>query len=109
MRVAFASMASKTGFSSPGELEMTLQHFGSRRLLLQRLGELAGPLVELLSKLGCRGTATAGSRRLLAALGLRRLAVRRFHCSAARPCAGPTGGRATGPPPIGVKNLRRFS
>ena len=37
IRVAFASMASNTGSSSPGELEMTLQHLGGRGLLLQRL------------------------------------------------------------------------
>ena len=37
-RVAFSSMAWNTGSSSPGELEMTLQHLGGRRLLLQRLG-----------------------------------------------------------------------
>ena len=40
-RVAFASMASKTGSNSPGELEMTLKHLGGRRLLLQRLLQLA--------------------------------------------------------------------
>ena len=41
MRVAFSSMAWNTGSSSPGELEMTLQHLRRRGLLLQRLGELA--------------------------------------------------------------------
>ena len=37
MRVAFSSMAWNTGSSSPGELEMTLQHLRGRGLLLQRL------------------------------------------------------------------------
>src|SRR5215472_9444746 len=38
MRVALASMVSKTGSSSPVELEM--QHLGGRRLLLQRFSQL---------------------------------------------------------------------
>ena len=38
MRVAFSSIAWNTGSSSPGELEMTLQHLRGRGLLLQRLG-----------------------------------------------------------------------
>ena len=40
MRVAFASMVSNTGSSSPGELEMTLQHLRGRGLLLQRFAQL---------------------------------------------------------------------
>ena len=36
--VAFSSMAWNTGSSSPGELQMTLQHLRGRGLLLQRLG-----------------------------------------------------------------------
>ena len=39
MRVAFSSMASNTGSSSPGELDDDLQHFGGRGLLLQRLAQ----------------------------------------------------------------------
>ena len=45
MRMAFASMASNTGSSSPGELLMTLQDFGGRRLLLQGLGEFPRALL----------------------------------------------------------------
>ena len=41
MRVAFASMAWNTGSSSPGELEMMPEDLRRRRLLLQRLGQLA--------------------------------------------------------------------
>ena len=48
IRVAFASMAWNTGSSSPGELEMTLQHLGGRGLLLQRLGEFARARLHLL-------------------------------------------------------------
>ena len=40
MRAAFASMASNTGSSAPGEIRDDVQHFGGRRLLLQRLGKL---------------------------------------------------------------------
>ena len=50
MRVAFSSMAWNTGSSSPGELEMTLQHLRGRRLLLQRLGEIVGALAQLLEQ-----------------------------------------------------------
>ena len=41
MRVAFSSMAWNTGSSSPGELRDDLQHLRGRRLLLQRLGQIA--------------------------------------------------------------------
>ena len=37
---AFSSMASNTGCRSPGELEMTLQHFRGCRLLLQQFGQI---------------------------------------------------------------------
>ena len=37
----FPAWPRNTGSSSPGELVMTLQHLGGRRLLLQRLGEFA--------------------------------------------------------------------
>ena len=50
MRVAFSSMASNTGSSSPGELEMTLQHLRGRGLLLQRLGEIVGALAQFVEQ-----------------------------------------------------------
>ena len=50
MRVAFSSMAWNTGSSSPGELEMTLQHLRGRGLLLQRLGEIVGALAQLVEQ-----------------------------------------------------------
>ena len=69
MRVALSSMASNTGLSSPGELEDNLEHLRGCRLLLLRLskmlpclGEFLGPIVELFSQVGCRGTTTARSR-----------------------------------------------
>ena len=48
MRVAFASMVSNTGSSSPGELRDDLQHLRGRGLLLQRLARssCAAQLVE---------------------------------------------------------------
>ena len=49
-RVAFASIASNTGSSSPGELLNDLQHFGGRGLLLQRLGQLARPRLHLVEQ-----------------------------------------------------------
>ena len=52
IRVAFSSMASNTGSSSPGELEMTLQHLRGRGLLLQRLGEIVGALTQLVEQAG---------------------------------------------------------
>ena len=39
-----------TGSSSPGELEMTLQHLRGRGLLLQRLGEIVGALAQLVEQ-----------------------------------------------------------
>ena len=50
MRVAFASMAWNTGSSSPGELLMTLEHLGGRRLLLQRLAQIVGALAQLVEQ-----------------------------------------------------------
>ncbi len=50
MRIAFASMASKTGFSSPGELEMTLENIAGCGLLLQRLLQLPRPRLHLLEQ-----------------------------------------------------------
>ena len=60
-----------------------------------RLGEFTGPLIELLLQVGCRGTATARSRRHLAALDLRCLTAARLHCYAARCRAGLASGHAT--------------
>ena len=50
MRVAFASMASNTGSSSPGELDDDLQHLERRRLLLQRSDELARARLHLVEQ-----------------------------------------------------------
>ena len=50
MRVAFSSMASNTGSSSPGELEMTFSTSRGRGLLLQRLGEIVGALAQLVEQ-----------------------------------------------------------
>ena len=50
MRVAFSSMAWNTGSSSPGELEMTLQHLRGRGLLLQRLAQIVGALAQLVEQ-----------------------------------------------------------
>ena len=47
MRVALSSMASNTGCSSPGDVQMTLQHLDGRGLLLQRLGKIVGALAQL--------------------------------------------------------------
>ena len=76
------------------------QNLIGRRLLLQcfskvilRFGEFAGPLVELLLQIGCRGTAR--SRYLLAALELRRLAAARRHHSVILRCTGLTSGLGT--------------
>ena len=52
MRTAFASMAWNTGSSSPGELLMTFKHLGGRGLLLERLGEVAGALAQLVEQPG---------------------------------------------------------
>ena len=41
---AFASMVSKTGCSSPGELLDDAEHLRGRRLLLQSLGEVISAL-----------------------------------------------------------------
>ena len=60
-----------------------------------RLGELASTLIELLLEVGCRGTATARSRRLLAALDLRRLPAACLHCYATRRRVGLASGHAT--------------
>ena len=94
-----------------------LQYLGGRRLLLQRLVALTGPLVELPLQVGCRGTATACIHRLLAALELRCFAAPSFHCYAARCCATATrrmvcSARAindqTVIPPSSEMNSRRF-
>ena len=50
MRIAFSSMASKTGSSSPGELRDDPQHLGGRGLLLQRLAQIVGALRSSLSR-----------------------------------------------------------
>ena len=50
MRIAFASMASNTGSSSPGELEMTFSTSRGRGLLLQRLGQIVGALAQLVEQ-----------------------------------------------------------
>ena len=50
MRVAFASIASNTGSSSPGELRDDLQHLRGRGLLLQRLGQLARARLHLVEQ-----------------------------------------------------------
>ena len=50
MRVAFASIASNTGSSSPGELEMTLQHLRRRRLLLQGFAQIVRARLYLLEQ-----------------------------------------------------------
>ena len=59
-------------------------------LLLRRLGELAGSLVELPLQIGCRATASR-RRRPLASLELRRLASSCFHS-----CHVAAAGRANG-------------
>ena len=50
MRVAFSSIAWKTGCKSPGELEMTFSTSRGRRLLLQRLGEIVGALAQFVEQ-----------------------------------------------------------
>ena len=50
MRTAFASIASNTGSSSPGELTDDLQHLGGRGLLLQRLGQVARARLHLVEQ-----------------------------------------------------------
>ena len=45
-------MAWNTGSDSPGELEITCQHFRSRSLLLQRLVALARSEIELILQVG---------------------------------------------------------
>ena len=50
MRVAFSSMASNTGSSSPGELEMTFSTSRGRGLLLQRLGQIVGALAQFVEQ-----------------------------------------------------------
>ena len=45
-------MVLNTGSSSPGELEMTLQHLRGRGLLLQRLGEVVGALSQFVEQAG---------------------------------------------------------
>ena len=50
MRVAFSSMASNTGSSSPGELDDDLEHLRGRGLLLQRLGQIVGALAQLVEQ-----------------------------------------------------------
>ena len=49
-RAALSTMASKTGWRSVGELEMTAQDLRGRRLLLQRLGQLAIARLQLLEQ-----------------------------------------------------------
>ena len=48
MRTAFASMVSKTGFNSPGELEMTCSTSEVAVCCSKRLGQLTGAGFELL-------------------------------------------------------------
>jgi hypothetical protein len=57
------------------------QYLRSRLLLLQRLGKLPGPLVELFLELGCGETATPCSGWRISALDLRRAAAARFHAA----------------------------
>src|ERR1700730_696412 len=80
---------------SPNRTTDDLQHFGGRRLLLQRLSkmlsrfdELVCSLLELLLEVSYSGTATAYRRCLLVALELRRLTAARLHSYAARRCGG---------------------
>ena len=47
---AFSTSVSKTGWRSIGERLMTLQDLARGRLLLQRLGQVAVPLLELLEQ-----------------------------------------------------------
>ena len=64
------------------------QYLRSRLLLLQRLGKLPGPLVELFLELGCGEIATTCSGWHIAALDFRRAAAARFHSYAATRPAG---------------------
>ena len=50
VRVAFSSIVSKTGSSSPGELADDLEHLGGRGLLLQRFRKVAGPGLHFLEQ-----------------------------------------------------------
>ena len=50
MRVAFASMVSNTGSSSPGELRNDAEHLRGRGLLLQRLAQIVGALAQLVEQ-----------------------------------------------------------
>ena len=50
IRVAFCNMVWNTGSSSPGELEITLQHIRRRRLLLQRLGKVGRALAQFVQQ-----------------------------------------------------------
>ena len=79
MRVAFASMALKTGASSPGELADDFEYLGRRRLLLQRLIQPALEQFNLLVSLG-GGRLATDLRRIAARQRLRAL---RFWCFAA--------------------------
>ena len=106
MRTAFASMALKTGSSSPGELVMTRSTSRRRRLLLQRLGKVRpGPR-------RARGCALQAFFQLGAALRSRPTRVLAFVPverslrplrSALRPLArqGHLVGTVTGPLPVG--------
>ena len=78
MRVAFASMALKTGASSPGELADDFEYLGRCRLLLQRLVQPALEQFNLLVSLG--GGLATDLRRIAARQRLRAL---RFWCFAA--------------------------
>src|ERR1700730_11895414 len=62
--------------------------------MLSCLIALAGPLVESFLEVGRGGTATARSRRPLAAFELRRVTAARFHSYTARRCADPASGDA---------------
>ena len=50
MRTAFSSMVSNTGCKIAGRAADDLQHLGSRRLLLQRFGEVARALMQLVEQ-----------------------------------------------------------
>ena len=69
-RVAFASIVSNTGSSSPGEAADDLEHVGGRGLLLQRFGQVVGALAHSLSSRAFSMAITAWSAKFLTQVDL---------------------------------------
>jgi len=80
------------------------EYLGCGGLLVARLGEFAGPLVEV----GGGGTTKPRNRWRISALERRRLMAAFFHCCAARCFARAESDSADAAPPSSVMSLRRL-